>query len=1246
MLGLTLQNRYEIRQELGKGGMSTVYLAHDILLDRQVAVKVLSGQALGSHGRARLLNEARAIARLNHPNIVTVFDAGEYEGQPFIVMELIEGKSLKQYHPGSLDEVLHIIIQLCSALEHSHSRDVIHRDIKPENVLITSAGIAKLMDFGLARSLASRLTIEGSFVGTVYYIAPEQALGQETEPRTDLYALGVMLYEFAAGRLPFQASDPFSIITQHLYASPVPPRVHNAEIPPALDTLILQMMEKKLIDRPASAQEVRLRLESLLQKSSQPHQADQKAAEEGLSMLDHIARGRMVGREHELAEARLHWKKALLGEGRLLLISGEPGIGKSRLMREIVTQVEVSGQLALIGECYAEGGAPYNPFAQILRKIMLSSKDNLAALPNYVLADLLTIAPDLRISFPDTSPNVQLDPQAEQQRLFENLVILFERLSQHRAVLLAIEDVHWADQGSLSLLRHLARRLQNQRIMFAITYREVELEKGRPAHEILQSLHRERSVHRIKLSRLPPSATRALLETIFSEMITPDFLESIYRETEGNPFFIEEVCKALVESGKLHFENGRWLMPDMENLEVPQSVRIAIQSRIDKLPASAQQTLNLASILGREFDFNTLLVAGEMDETALIEALEYAERAQLIDEVSSQAGGTFAFAHALIPFTVLEGISGIRRRRMHRRVAESIEQTHPNQIEMLAYHYSLAEAEEKAVFYLERAAQTAQVRFSNDEAINYYSRALEFTEPDSPRSFALLAARAEVYQLTAQREEQYANIQAMLALANSLDDDQKRIEAQLTLANYYIDTDYSQAIQPGETALALAKKLEDPIAQARALHILGNTNNALTNFSESCEFLRQAAEGFQMAGLASEAAKSLGMLSIAFGNIRKEDEAQQAAEQALSLSRQVQDPVLEATALRRIAIRHLQRGNYAEAQPWAEQALEIHQRVGDRNQECHDLNVLGQILARQGKYQEAEAYLLQGLTLSEAIDNRLANSYIGSILAIAVYRPLGNFDKELAFYNLQTAKLRQKHDTLGVENILWSQIDLLGNLGQFELALPLVEELCTLVKSRGDNEPLSNAIILKARILAQLPGPSHQEQIQEAVNNSFVLYAQLKEPGYTGPFFDAAYINWLSSDPQAWRRGIEYIQRTLPLLHTPNTGTALGYAYDMLARLHLALEEIEQALEYSNQALNLAHEYADISPEQIYFTHSRVLQAAGKEVDAEHYLHLAYEHLTRSAANISDAALRSSYLNNVYYNRQLWNEAQKRGLSD
>ena len=727
--GTLIHDRYRLEKEIGRGGMAAVYRARDEKLHRDVAVKVLSEPGLGTAGRARLVHEAQAAAQLNHPNIVTIHDVGEVENTPYIVMELVEGGSLHERPPASTADIVRIARQVCAALEHAHAHGIVHRDLKPENVLLASDSTAKLTDFGLALSIASRTTTEGAIAGTVFYLAPEQALGQPLDGRTDLYAVGVMLYELTAGRLPFFAEEPLAVVSQHLYTPVVPPSTYNDAIPPALESLIQHLMAKRPEDRPASATEVRLALESI---DLSPAQAGRGAP---ASMLERIARGHLVGREGELREARSLWQQAAGGQAHVLLISGEPGVGKTRLTRELAAQAAVSGGTVLTGECYAEARAPYAPISQIIQQAVDGHSPAELGLPDFVLADLLTLAPVLRARHPEVLPNPPVDPQTEQQRLSESVVFLFSALASRGPVLLVLEDAHWADGGTLSLLRHVARRSHQPelRLLTVLTYREVELDEARALNEVLLDLGREHLATRLKLTRLTRDQTREMLAVLFQEEITPDFLEGIFRETEGNPFFVEEVCKALIEQGFLTHQGGRWKRPSMAEVQVPQSVRVAIQGRLAKLPEEAQEMLRRASIVGREFDVDVLRLVCDLDEDHLIDALEAAERAQLVEEVhrpgeARSAAPRFSFVHALIPHTLAEGIGGLRRQRTHRRVAEALEQAGAGLLDELAprigRHYAEAGDWDKAADYLLRAGDQANRLYAYQEAIENYEEAL------------------------------------------------------------------------------------------------------------------------------------------------------------------------------------------------------------------------------------------------------------------------------------------------------------------------------------------------------------------------------------------------------------------------------------------------------------------------------------------------------------------------------------------
>ncbi len=1232
-----LGNRYRLDSELGRGGMGVVYRAHDTLLDRDVAVKVLSDSGLGAEGRARLLREAQAVAKLNHPNIIAIYDvagAAEADGVPFIVMEWVGGQSLYAAPPRALGEIVLIAKQLCSALDHAHTRGIIHRDLKPENVVVLPDGNIKLMAFGLARSVASRLTGEGALVGTVFYLAPEQALGQDIDGRADLYSLGVMLYELTAGRLPFTADDPLAVISQHLHAPVVPPRAHNEQIPPALDALIVRLLSKQPEDRPASAHEVLQALEQLDLAQAQVTVATE------LPLLERIVRGRLVGREREMAEASAYWKRAAAGQEQVLLISGEPGVGKTRLGREIATRATVSGGKVLLGECYAEGGAPYAPIAQMIRAVELAGLRDLSGLP-----DLLILAPDLRHAYPDVPPAPRLDPPSEQERLFDSVVELCQTLAVRTPLLLIVDDAHWADSGTLALLRHLARRLRQRRVMLLLTYRETELDEARPFHQVLLDLTRERLAVRIKLARLSKDETRDLLAAMLAQDIAPEFLDSIYHETEGNPFFIEEVCKALIEEGKLYHEGGRWRGLSMAEMRVPQSVRVAVQARVGKLPAAAQDALGLAAILGREFDFETLQKASDQDEETLVAALEVAERAQLIGEVQGKGREVLAFAHSIIPTTLRESMSGLRRHRLHRRVAAAIELLRPDDLEALAYHYSEAGDEERARAYYIRAADRARKVYANEDALRFYAEALALTPDDHPDRFDLLAARAKVYDVVARRDLQRADVDAMLALAERRQDDARRFDALIALADFYLVTERVYAREPAERAAGIARAMGDRMSEAHALRRLGWVDCERTDYAASRRELETAAALFREGDQPGEAAICLHILSLTLRLGGDLPGAQQSAEQAVALSRAVGDKRQEAISLRRLGIVYGDQKRRADELAATEAALALHCALGDRFEEMHACDNLGTIYAVLGRPAEAEASFRRALEIAEAVGSSQGIAYVLENLMSHILVPQGEYEAGLMFLEEHLTMARLAGDEFVAANIQFDQAWLLAALGQFARALDLAQAVAPCVRKFCGPLMEISGLALLGRWQAALGqfDPSRQ-----------ALMAALDQAGQTGvplysvwPLKTMAYTAWLEGGRvEALRDGLARAQQAIALLAGLNEDHNLAETLDLAARLWLALGEPGEALKPLTEMVRLM----DANPtlfavEQLLWTRSRVLRALGREAEADECLRRAHDRVMLVAGKTLDATLRRSWLGNVRENQEIVMETMRRGLA-
>ena len=257
-IGKLLDNRYEILEKIGSGGMADVYKARCHRLNRLVAIKILKEDlSQDAEFRRRFHAESQAVAMLSHPNIVSVYDVSRSDNIDYIVMELIEGITLKQYmeQKGTLNwrEALHFSTQICKALEHAHSRGIVHRDIKPHNIMILKDGSVKVADFGIARVSSAQNTLTREALGSVHYISPEQAKGAQVDCRADLYSLGVVMYEMLTGRPPYDGDTPVSVAIQHINGHPTMPRELNPSIPLGLEQITMHAMTAELSHRYPSA---------------------------------------------------------------------------------------------------------------------------------------------------------------------------------------------------------------------------------------------------------------------------------------------------------------------------------------------------------------------------------------------------------------------------------------------------------------------------------------------------------------------------------------------------------------------------------------------------------------------------------------------------------------------------------------------------------------------------------------------------------------------------------------------------------------------------------------------------------------------------------------------------------------------------------------------------------------------------------------------------------------------------------
>jgi tetratricopeptide (TPR) repeat protein len=891
-------------------------------------------------------------------------------------MEMIDGPSLKEHKPETLEETIALATQLCEALEHAHEHGLVHRDLKPANVLLVDSSGApsvKLVDLGLAvRERAVRITREGGITGTVAYMAPEQALGKEIDGRTDLYALGVMLYEFTTGRLPFDGDNPLAVLSQHLHAPVVPPRTYRTDLPEYIENAILRLLAKDPDDRFATAKDVAAVLTQSPEAAAIPAPAGASAA------LGGLVRGRMVGRESEIDALRRSWSEASLGRGGMVVVSGEPGSGKTRLARELIDYACITGGAVLSGGCYElEAATPYLPFVEALRSwVHASSDDELRNAVGDSGAELARLAPELasRIGpFPD---GPALSAPEERLRLYDGIARCLFHLAEPSGLLLFIDDLQWADQASLSLLHYLVRLVGRERLLILGCYRDTELDRAHPLAEALDLWNRERAAVRVHLGRLDPDGTSAMLAVLLGdEYLSKDFCADIHRETEGNPFFVEEVVKTLVNEGQILCECGEWRRREKgATLVLPQGVKAAIGRRLDHVSEPTTEVLRTAAILGKTFEFTELAAVAEQSEDQLLDALDEAVAALLLE---TGAGEAVAFTHDKIREVLYHELNPIRRRRLHSRVAEGLEALRERggrvAVEDLAHHFMEGGCFDKGFDYALEAAADATTLFAYADSIRLYERARECAE-ELGREGELTRIDKAMGEVWGLKGEYLPSAESYQRALDVTDDPAEAVRLRCLIGEAYVTLGDARALPFVEEAKTALDPDTQPTEFVRATMIEARFHHYNGQCREAADLLLQIVEPAERSGETTLAGWVYGFLAGAYQHLCEWEESRRWARRAIELGQAKNNPNVES-----VGHEFLMEDAFMSGQSWPE-CLEHAARHRELAEKAHSSdrlawNHLGVSFAKMclGRLAEAEDTAEQGLELATGLgDERLA----------------------------------------------------------------------------------------------------------------------------------------------------------------------------------------------------------------------------------------------------------------------------------
>ncbi len=941
-------------------------------------------------------------------------------------------------------------------------------------------------------------------------------------------------------------------------------------------------------------------------------------------------RYRLVGRDAELEQMETALATALKGTGQIFRLEGGMGLGKSRLAAEFLERAEALGARVLVGVCQGTTqNIPYVPWQQIfsalfefpetatLEQQIAHAETRLRAINPAWLVRLPMLGDLLGLHIDDNSTTAMFDARQRQDALFALVVELLRYWTSTQPVVLMLEDTHWMDEASLGLALAVGRVTGRMPVLLLFVQRP----PARSDKPLLPDLTRLPNHQQLTLTELSPENNAKLVTDRLGGNPTPLALALIQRQSQGNPLFTEALVSALRESNNLYpTEGGAWYLSDSifnalreancilkdnvtgewllapnaqlatVNLGIPDSVHGIVLSRVDRLPEAHKVTSKVASVIGQVFEFDLLEQSHPAHPTAqtLTDQMNVLEERDFTIEAAAAPRRVDAFKHNITYEVVYDTLLESQQRELHLAVGQTLEQTEPEAVERLAYHYSRSGQRDKTLLYLDKAARKAEREFANETALTYYTQALALEE-----RWAWRAGQATVLHILGRREEQ---AEALRALEKSPGAPPFQV-AYLWGQYYEAIGDYGQARQAVERALAAARAQGDELAGTRTLAQLGLILRRQGDYDAALSWYMQAFDIFHpKTHLTDEEAMAFVQVLNGMANVFRQrseiDKAEACYFRALAIIETHPNRQGESEIFNGLGVTAYYQRNFTDALRHHRSALETRRAIGDRTGEGTSLYNLALACDGLGDFTEAGSYYTAALAIQQAVGNRFEQGNILNGLG-ALYQNVGDLPKAQEALQQGLKVTEEIGDEAG-------QAYVLANLG------------------------------LVVRDLGDLPGA------EQMLNNGLRL-ARQQDDKYLMSYFQSylAGVNLILGRPD---EALQQAQASFAMRMEADMRLFTADDLATLAAAQQALGQMAKALDYARQARALLDECGGQGPEtpqRDYFVCHQVFRAAGETAAARHCLTEAKRLIKERAEKIKDPGLRQSFLERVPINREI-----------